>query len=69
MIVTVSPEQAQYVAALLQQAQQAQQAFSQAVTLLALGRVSHGAVFQHVNPETGELVFTDPVIAEVTDGA
>lgn len=66
MIVSLTPEQARYVASLVQQAQHAQRAVNEAVALLALGHVPTTATLADVNVETGALTFHVP---EVPDGA
>lgn len=57
MIVTVTPAQAQHVAALLTAANEAQQRVIQAVTLLSLGQVPEGTPFVSVNTDDATLLF------------
>jgi hypothetical protein len=59
--ITVTPEQARHVAALIQQARAAQQALDHAVHLLALGAdLPDTAALTHVDTETGVFTFTAP---------
>jgi hypothetical protein len=69
LIVTVSltPAQAQHLAALVSAAQRAQQLAQDAVTLLAMGLVPDGAVLTHIDTDTGACTFTDPVGAACAD--
>jgi hypothetical protein len=64
--ITLTPAQAQHVAALIQQAQTAKQSADDAVTLLTLGLVPAGAALTDVNTDTGVCTFTVP--AEASDG-
>lgn len=54
---TVTEAQAQYIAALLKQAQQAAQQYQQALALLALGTPADGLVLSDVNLDTSTLAF------------
>lgn len=56
---TVTPQQAQYLQQLVQQAAHAQQTLNTAVQLLALGSAARGAL-THIDAETGVLTFTAP---------
>ena len=57
MILTVTPAQAQRLAALVSAAQQAQRAAQDAVTLLTLGHVPPEAVLDDINTDDGMLTF------------
>jgi hypothetical protein len=55
---TVTPEQARYLAGLVAGAQKAQRVAGEAVALLTLGHVPAAAVLQDINTETGVLTFS-----------
>jgi hypothetical protein len=56
--VTVTPKQAEYLAALLTQAKRAQTVYAEAVALLTLGYVAPDAVLTNIDTDTGVLTFT-----------
>ena len=59
MQVTVTPQQAQHLAAVVSAAQHAQRAAQDAVTLLTLGHVPAEAVLADINTDDGVLTFRE----------
>lgn len=68
MIVTVTTQQAAYLASLLQTAQRAQTAFGEALALVTLGHVGPEATLQHIDTDAGTLTFAVPPVTVVSDG-
>lgn len=69
---SVTTAQAQHIAALVQAQQQASQALSHAVTLLALGTIPDGCTLAGVSVEGHLLTFAEPPEADLSallDGA
>ena len=64
---SLTPQQAQYLAGLAAEAQKAQRVANEALALLTLGHVPASAVLQDINTDTGTLTFTVP--EEAADGA
>jgi hypothetical protein len=62
--VTVTPEQARYLAALLQQAQRAHSTYAEAVALLTLGHAPTGATVAQIDTDTGTLTLGDADAAD-----
>lgn len=60
MTLSVTKEQAQYLAALSQQAEAARQQLAHAVQLLTLGHVPPGTVLQAIDTEAATLTFVTP---------
>lgn len=57
MTITLTPEQAQHLAQLLQQAQHAQARYTETLAVLTLGTVGHGLPLANVDVDTGILTF------------